>query len=208
MALAVGDRVGPYEILASLGSGGMGEVYRARDPRLDRAVAIKVVTASRRTGPAQIERFLREARAIARISHPHICVLHDVGQQDDVPFLVMELLEGPTLAERIEHGPLPVGGALRIAAQIARALDGAHRSGVIHRDLKPSNVMLTPSGVKLLDFGLAKLRETERDEITNAATQTCGTPMMVSCSARFRTWRLSRSRVSTPMHAPTSSLSA
>lgn len=171
MSLAVGARVGPYEILGSLGAGGMGEVYRARDPRLDRAVAIKIVTASRDISPAQTERFLREARAIGRISHPHICTLHDVGQQDDVPFLVMELLEGPTLAERIEQGPVPVGEALRIAVQIARALDGAHRSGVIHRDLKPSNVMLTASGVKLLDFGLAKLREVDPDEIASALTK-------------------------------------
>jgi eukaryotic-like serine/threonine-protein kinase len=171
MSLVVGDRVGPYEILGSLGAGGMGEVYRARDPRLDRAVAIKIVTASRGTGPAQIERFLREARAIGRLSHPHICTLHDVGQQDDVPFLVMELLEGPTLAERIEQGPVPVGEALRIASQIARALDCAHRSGVIHRDLKPSNMMLTASGVKLLDFGLAKLREAENEGIASVSTR-------------------------------------
>ena len=171
MFLAVGDRVGPYQILGSLGAGGMGEVYRARDPRLDRVVAIKIVTASRATGPAQIERFLREARAIGRLSHPHICTLHDVGQQDDVPFLVMELLEGPTLAERIEQGPVPVADALRIASQIARALDCAHRSGVIHRDLKPSNVMLTASGVKLLDFGLAKLRDAENDAIASVSTK-------------------------------------
>ena len=158
MHLAVGDRIGRYEILAPLGAGGMGEVFYARDPQLDRAVAIKILTSSRATGP-QLERFQREARAVARITHPHICTIYDVGQFDGVPFLVMELLEGETLAERLEHGPVPIDRALISAGQIAEALDAAHRKGVIHRDLKPSNVMVTASGVKLLDFGLAKLRE-------------------------------------------------
>ena len=170
MPLAVGDRIGRYEILAPLGVGGMGEVYYARDPQLDRAVAIKILTSSRATGP-QLERFQREARAVARITHPHICTIYDVGQFDGVPFLVMELLEGETLAERLEHGPLPIDRALISAGQIAEALDAAHRKGVIHRDLKPSNVMVTASGVKLLDFGLAKLREIEGAETLERSTK-------------------------------------
>jgi eukaryotic-like serine/threonine-protein kinase len=160
MPLAVGGRIGRYEILAPVGAGGMGEVYRARDPQLERTVAIKIVTSSRAAG-MQLERFQREARAVARITHPHICTIYDVGQFEDVPFLVMELLEGETLAEHLEHGALPVDRALVFAGQIGAALDAAHRKGVVHRDLKPSNVMLTASGVKLLDFGLAKLRDVE-----------------------------------------------
>ena len=158
MSLVAGERVGRYEVLAPLGAGAMGEVYYARDPELDRPVAIKVLTSSRATG-LQLERFQREARAVARITHPHICTVYDVGQVDGVPFLVMELLEGETLAARLEHGALPLDKALGFAGQIAAALDAAHRKGVIHRDLKPSNVMLTAGGVKLLDFGLAKLKD-------------------------------------------------
>ena len=160
MPLAAGERIGRYEILAPLGAGGMGEVYRARDPQLERTVAIKIVTSSRATG-LPLERFQREARAVARITHPHICTVYDVGQFEDAPFLVMELLEGETLAERLEQGALPVDRALVFAAQIGAALDAAHRKAVVHRDLKPSNVMLTAGGVKLLDFGLAKLRDVD-----------------------------------------------
>jgi hypothetical protein len=171
MALAAGTRIGPYEILASLGAGGMGEVYRARDPRLDRAVAVKILTSPRGATAAELERFQREARAIARLSHPHICTVHDVGQQDGVAFLVMELLEGETLAERLQRGAVPLDRAHVIAVQIAEALDAAHGKGVIHRDLKPSNVMLTASGVKLLDFGLAKLRDHEYEDSPNRPTK-------------------------------------
>jgi eukaryotic-like serine/threonine-protein kinase len=172
MTLAAGERIGRYEILAPIGAGGMGEVYRARDPHLERSVAIKILTASRgATGP-QLERFHREARAVARITHPHICTVHDVGQLDGVPFLVMELLEGETLAERLERGPLSVDRALAFARQIAAALDAAHKRGVVHRDLKPSNVMLTGGGVKLLDFGLAKLWDIENEEAPQRSTQT------------------------------------
>jgi serine/threonine protein kinase len=156
MPLGPGSRLGPYEIVAPLGAGGMGEVYRARDTRLDRSVAIKVLPDRLAADPQLRERFEREARAISALNHPHVCVLYDVGRQDDVDFLVLELLDGQTLAERLLEGPLPVTEALRIAIQIGSALDRAHRSGITHRDLKPANVMLTRAGAKLLDFGLAK----------------------------------------------------
>jgi serine/threonine protein kinase len=159
MSLAPGTNLGPYEILASLGAGGMGEVYHARDHRLGRAVAIKVLSASQDTDPERKERFAREARAIARLSHPNICTLYDVGEQNGTVFLVMELVEGETVADRLELGPIPIDRALSIAVQVAEALHAAHKKGVIHRDLKPSNLMLTPTGVKLLDFGVAKLKE-------------------------------------------------
>ncbi len=156
MRLPLGTRLGPYEILSPLGAGGMGEVYRARDTRLDRTVAIKVLPSHLSNDASRRQRFEREARAISQLSHPHICALHDIGQQDGTDFLVMEYVEGETLATRLEKGPLPTEQLLRTAIEIADALDKAHRQGVIHRDLKPSNVMLTKSGAKLLDFGLAK----------------------------------------------------
>ena len=171
MPLTAGTRIGPYEILASLGAGGMGEVYRARDPRLDRSVAVKVLTSSRGATPEELERFQREARAIARVSHPNICTVYDVGQEEGVPFLVMELLEGETLAERLCRGPIPIAAALPIATQIAVALHEAHSKHVVHRDLKPSNVMLTSSGIKLLDFGLAKLRDGEYEDVARKPTR-------------------------------------
>jgi eukaryotic-like serine/threonine-protein kinase len=151
MAMAAKSRLGPYEIIALLGAGGMGEVYEARDTRLERNVAIKI------SGVRFTERFEREARAISSLNHPHICALYDIGREDSTDFLVMEHLEGETLEARLRKGPLPIEEALRIAIQIASALDAAHRKGVIHRDLKPGNVMLTRSGAKLLDFGLAKM---------------------------------------------------
>ena len=156
MALTAGTRLGPYEITSAIGAGGMGEVYRARDTRLDRTVAIKVLPASLSADPALRQRFEREARAISSLDHPHICGLFDVGTAEGRDYLVMQYLEGITLASRLERGPLPVGDALKIAAQIADALAAAHRRGIVHRDLKPANVMLTPSGATLLDFGLAK----------------------------------------------------
>jgi eukaryotic-like serine/threonine-protein kinase len=158
MTLEAGARLGPYEILAPIGAGGMGEVYKARDTRLGRDVAVKVLPQHMSASPELRQRLDREAKTISQLSHPHICMLHDVGHQDGVDYLVMEYLEGETLADRLGKGALPIDQALRIAVEIAGALDTAHRSGIVHRDLKPGNVMLTKSGVKLLDFGLAKLQ--------------------------------------------------
>jgi Tol biopolymer transport system component len=148
--------LGPYEIGAPLGAGGMGEVYRARDTRLDRTVAVKILPQQMSDDPSRKQRFEREAKTISSLNHPHICVLHDVGHQDGIDYLVMECLEGETLSKRLEKGPLPLEQVLRYGAQLADALDKAHRNGVIHRDLKPGNIILTCNGAKLLDFGLAK----------------------------------------------------
>jgi eukaryotic-like serine/threonine-protein kinase len=161
MLLQNGTRLGRYEVLAPLGAGGMGEVYRARDTRLDRTVAIKVLLSGPSSNVEQRQRFEREARAVSSLCHPHICTLYDVGQQDGIDFQVMEYLEGETLASRLAIGPLPTDQVLRHAIEICDALDRAHRLGVVHRDLKPSNIILSKSGVKLLDFGLAKFRATE-----------------------------------------------
>src|SRR5216683_687998 len=159
MAILPGRRLGPYEILSSIGAGGMGEVYRARDTRLDRVVAIKVLPTHLADRSELRERFEREARTIASLNHPHICTLFDIGQQDGVDYLVMEYLEGETLAQRLKKGPLPLEQVLQFAIEISDALDKAHRKGVTHRDLKPGNIMLTKTGTKLLDFGLAKLKQ-------------------------------------------------
>jgi Tol biopolymer transport system component len=156
--LQSGQALGPYRIESLLGAGGMGEVYKARDTRLDRAVAVKVLPAAMAGDSRFKQRLEREARALATLSHPHICPVFDVGEQDGIAYLVMEYLEGETLARRLARGPLPLGEALRRAVEIADALDKAHRQGIVHRDLKPGNVMLTKGGAKLLDFGIAKLR--------------------------------------------------
>ena len=156
MPLVAGSRLGPYEIQSAVGAGGMGEVYRARDTRLDRTVAIKVLPAHLSSNPDLRARFEREAKAISGLQHPHICVLYDIGSQDGVDFLVMEYLEGETLYARLARKPLAPDETLKIAIELADALDKAHRSGIVHRDLKPGNVMLTKSGAKLMDFGLAK----------------------------------------------------
>ncbi len=157
MPLNSGEKLGPYEILSPLGAGGMGEVYRARDTRLGRDVAIKVLPERFSSSPDFRQRFEREARAISSLQHPHICVLYDIGHDDAAgEYLVMEFLEGETVAERLKRGKLPLAELLKVGTQIADALDKAHRKGVIHRDLKPANIMLTKSGAKLMDFGLAK----------------------------------------------------
>src|SRR5262245_36776892 len=159
MILAAGAKLGRYEIVSPLGAGGMGEVYRARDTRLGREVALKLLAAPLSSQPDQRERFEREARAISQLAHPHICTLHDVGSDGGVDFLVMELLQGQTLAERLAKGPLSPDEALAVGAQVAGGLAAAHRRGIVHRDLKPANVMLTRSGAKLLDFGLARFEQ-------------------------------------------------
>jgi eukaryotic-like serine/threonine-protein kinase len=156
MGLTAGTKLGPYEILGELGTGGMGEVYRARDTRLDRTVAIKILPEHLSSDPGRRARFEREARAISGLSHPNICSLFDIGDQDGVHYVVLEYLEGRTLADRLLKGPLPISEVLKVGADIASALETAHRHGIVHRDLKPANVMLTKTGTKLLDFGLAK----------------------------------------------------
>src|SRR5512144_1162842 len=156
MRMDPGARLGPFEIVSPLGAGGMGEVYRARDTRLGREVAVKVLPQHLSASPEVRGRFERVATTVSSLNHPGICVLHDVGREGATDFLVMELVEGETLAARLARGALPPAEVLKLGAQIADALDRAHRAGVIHRDLKPGNVMLTKSGVKLLDFGLAR----------------------------------------------------
>ena len=207
MALQPGTTLGPYEILSLIGAGGMGEVYRARDTRLDRVVAIKIIIGGDAASPTTRQRFDREARAIALLSHPNICTLHDIGHHEGLAFLVMEYLEGETLAERLSRqkprssggshagptptprtprpppigdaarapasrAPLPLDETLRIATQLADALTAAHRSGIVHRDLKPGNIMLTRSGVKVLDFGLAKLKPSGDGGVNAPGTMT------------------------------------
>jgi serine/threonine-protein kinase len=156
MLLANGTKLGPYEIVAPIGAGGMGEVYRARDTRLDRTVAIKILNSQLIVSTELKARFEREAKVISQLQHPNICVLHDIGSENGTDFLVMEFLEGESLSEKLKRGPLPTDELLKIAIEVADALEKAHRAGIIHRDLKPGNVMLTKSGAKLLDFGLAK----------------------------------------------------
>jgi serine/threonine protein kinase/Tol biopolymer transport system component len=172
VALSAGVRLGPYEVVSALGAGGMGEVYKARDTRLDRAVAVKVLR-SEIAGDADLRaRFEREARTVAALEHPHICGLYDVGSDDGTHYLVMPHLDGQTLAERLEDGRLPLDEALKIGAEIADALDKAHREGIVHRDVKPANIMLTRAGSKLLDFGLAKLRPIARSLSLSGMTRT------------------------------------
>jgi serine/threonine protein kinase/tetratricopeptide (TPR) repeat protein len=168
--LRTGARLGPYEIQSTLGAGGMGEVYRARDTRLDRTVAIKVLLASLASDPQSRERFHREARTISQLDHPNVCALYDVGEHEGASYLVMQHLEGETLRDRIVRGPLPVDSALSYAIEIAGALAKAHSAGIVHRDLKPANVMITASGAKLLDFGIAKLLQNPARDLDEAAT--------------------------------------
>jgi serine/threonine protein kinase/Tol biopolymer transport system component len=173
VSLQPGARLGPYEIQSAIGAGGMGEVYKARDTRLDRVVAIKILPEALAADSQFRGRFDREARVISQLDHPHICAVYDVGEQHGTAYLVMQYLEGETLADRLRKGPLSTEIALQIAVQISQALVAAHRSGIVHRDLKPANIMLTRSGAKLLDFGLAKLRDhvaVSMSEMTRLAT--------------------------------------
>jgi serine/threonine protein kinase len=173
LTLTAGARLGPYEILSPLGAGGMGEVYKARDTRLERTVAVKVLPTHMASSPEVRQRFEREAKTVSQLSHPHICALYDVGREGETEYLVMELLEGETLSDRLGKGPLPLEQTLRYGTEIADALDKAHRQGIVHRDLKPGNVMITKSGVKLLDFGLAKAMApaTPQSSLTALPTQ-------------------------------------
>ncbi len=177
MSLTAGTRLGPYEIVAALGAGGMGEVHLAKDTRLDRKVAIKLLLADKADRAVSPERFQSEAKAVSSLNHPNICALYDVGEQNGRDYLVMELLEGETIANRLRRGPLPTDQILRHAIEIAEALDHAHRHGIVHRDLKPANVMLTKSGAKLLDFGLAKWHSRRADFSESLETTTRVPPL-------------------------------
>src|SRR6202041_3512614 len=168
MSLTSGKRLGPSEIEAPLGAGCMGEVYRARDTRLDRTVAIKILPHHLSSNPDLKQRFEREARAISSLNHPRICTLYDVGHQDDIDFLVMECLEGESLAERLRKGPLSLKESLKIGIEVCEALEAAQKAGIVHRDLKPANIMLTKNGAKLMDFGLAKPTATGIDSSASA----------------------------------------
>lgn len=172
MPLVPGTKIGPYEIISLLGTGGMGEVYRARDTRLDRTVAVKTLPAHFSSDPLRRQRFEREARAISALNHANICTLYDVGSQDGIDFLVMEYVEGESLAKRLNRGPLPLDHVLKAGREIADALDKAHRSGIVHRDLKPGNIMLAKSGAKLLDFGLAR----KTSPVSSMSTLTASMP--------------------------------
>src|SRR3990172_1465120 len=169
MALKPGTLLGPHEIISLIGQGGMGEVYKARDTRLDRIVAIKTLPAHLAERPDLRERFKREASTLANLKHAHICVLYDIGHQDGIDYLVMEYLEGETLAERLKKGALPLDQVWRYATELADALDKAHRAHFTHRDIKPANIMLTKEGSKLLDFGLAKMKQEIAQAITPAS---------------------------------------
>src|SRR6516225_298251 len=177
MSLASGQKLGPYELSGPLGAGGMGEVYRARDTRLGRDVAIKILPKEMSADPARKHRFEREAKTISSLNHPNICTLHDIGSQDGVDYLVMECVEGETLAKLLEKGPLPLDQVVKFGAQIADAMDKAHRAGIVHRDLKPGNIMLAAIGAKLLDFGLAKPAAPLVSEATLTAAVTQTTPV-------------------------------
>ncbi|HMH08443.1 MAG TPA: serine/threonine-protein kinase, partial [Terriglobales bacterium] len=173
MALTAGAKLGPYEIQSPLGAGGMGEVYRARDPRLGRDVAIKVLPVSFAADAERLRRFEQEARAVAALNHPNILAIYDIGTREGAPFIISELLEGESLRSRLSGGALPVRKAIEYAVQIAHGLSAAHEKGVVHRDLKPENVFVTRDGrVKILDFGLAKLTQPEGDHTETISHQT------------------------------------
>src|SRR5215467_2791702 len=173
MSLVLGSRLGPYEILAPLGAGGMGEVYRARDPRLGRDVAIKVLPASFSKDPDRLKRFEQEARAAGVLNHPNVTIVYDIGQHDGAPYVVQELLEGQTLRAELAGGRFSSRKAIEYAVQIAQGLSAAHEKGIVHRDLKPENIFVTRDGrIKILDFGLAKLAQPEGDHAETITQQT------------------------------------
>jgi Tol biopolymer transport system component len=190
MALAAGTRLGPYEILAPAGAGGMGEVYKARDTRLDRTVAVKILPSHLSSDPERRQRFEREAKTVSSLQHAHICALYDVGREGEIDYLVMEYLEGETLGDRLAKGALPAPLLLRHGVEIADALERAHRQGVVHRDLKPGNIMLTKSGVKLLDFGLAKAMAAPltRSSVTDLPTR-AASPNLTDAGAVLGTFQ-------------------
>ncbi len=204
MTLQGRTRLGPYEVVSRIGAGGMGEVYEARDTRLDRRVAIKILASSLGNDPEFRARFAREAKSISAINHPHICGLFDIGREQETDYLVLELLQGETLASRLERGPLPLAKVLQHGIEIADALAAAHRLGIVHRDLKPANIMITPSGTKLLDFGLAKLTMNNGDgTLPCARLRWRATLRTAHSSARCRTWHPSNCRVRQSMRGPT-----
>src|SRR5713226_8931284 len=171
MALTSGTKLGPYEIQSPIGAGGMGEVYRARDPRLGRDVAIKVLPLSFAADTDRLRRFEQEARAVAALNHPNILAIYDIGTREGAPFIISELLEGESLRKRLSGGALPVRKAIEYAVQMAHGLAAAHEKGIVHRDLKPENIFVTRDGrVKILDFGLAKLTQPEGSVLSDAAT--------------------------------------
>src|SRR5579862_2387293 len=183
MPLTPGTKLGPYEIQSPLGAGGMGEVYRAKDIRLDRTVAIKILPAHLSDDPALKQRMEREAKAISALQHSNICTLYDVGSQDGTDFLVMEYLEGQTLADRLAKGALPLDQVLKIGTEIAQALEKAHQQGIIHRDLKTANIMLTKAGAKLMDFGLAKPEVTISSQAVGSFTPSTPTMNLASLTS-------------------------
>src|SRR3990172_8835965 len=205
MSIEPGLKIGPYEGLSPLGAGGMGEVYKAKDTRLDRSVALKVLPSELARDPSRRARLEREAKAISKLNHAHICTLHDIGAHDGIDYLVMEYIEGETLAERLKRGALPLEQALELARQMASGLAAAHEHGIVHRDLKPSNVMLTKSGVKLLDFGLAKWEEKEARWPRPRRSRS---RRRVPFWGRSPTWRRSSSRAKKPTRVRSSTPSA
>ena len=210
MALTAGTKLGPYEIQSPLGAGGMGEVYRARDTRLERIVAVKILPSHLSENPEAKQRFDQEARTISSVNHPNICTLYDVGHQDGTDYLVMEFLEGETLADRLRKGPLPIDQVLRDGLDICEGLDKAHRCGVVHRDLKPGNIMLTKGGAKLMDFGLAKASVSTAAAASGLSMTSSTPPGSHPLTAQgtvvepFNTCRRSRWKASRRMLAPTS----
>ncbi|HZM95421.1 MAG TPA: serine/threonine-protein kinase [Vicinamibacterales bacterium] len=181
MSFLPGTRVSSYEIVSPLGHGGMGEVYRARDRKLGRDVALKLLPQTFMSDPNRLARFYREAQVLASLNHPHIAQIHGLEEDQGACFLVLELVEGATLAERLKQGPLPLDDAVRIARQIADALETAHEKGVVHRDLKPANVALTAKGqVKVLDFGLAKAPDDSAGQSDQTNSPTLTSPMVLS----------------------------